>query len=157
MRETFQFEVWNSSNFDIIFSFIEKSMKKFEILYNTIDWCYIEEHLEFFSEFLIYIPLQESGFKSKKRDSEMSHLYKTRSKKSSSTEFNENWLDSWEYIEERLEFFFRIFRPYPVPAVGLEVKKTRFHLLKHRKTFVLRREVVKMKFNNISYQYNNIM
>ena len=35
MREIFQFEVWNSSNFVIIFSFIEKSMKKFET--NTID------------------------------------------------------------------------------------------------------------------------
>jgi len=35
----------------------------------------------------------------------MSHLYKTRLKKFSSTEFNENWLDSWEYLEERLEFF----------------------------------------------------
>ena len=34
MREIFQFEVWNSSNFVIIFSFIEKSMKNFEI--NTI-------------------------------------------------------------------------------------------------------------------------
>jgi len=35
MREIFQFEVWNSSNFVIIFSFIEKSIQKFEI--NTID------------------------------------------------------------------------------------------------------------------------
>jgi len=35
MRKIFQFEVWNSSNFVIIFSFIEKLMKKFEI--NTID------------------------------------------------------------------------------------------------------------------------
>jgi len=35
MREIFQFEVWNSSTFVIIFSFIEISMKKFEI--NTID------------------------------------------------------------------------------------------------------------------------
>jgi len=32
MREIFQFEVWNSSNVVIIFSFIEKSMKKFEII-----------------------------------------------------------------------------------------------------------------------------
>ena len=55
MREIFQFEVWNSSNFVIIFSFIEKSMKKFEI--NTIDRRYIEKHLEFFSEFFVYIPL----------------------------------------------------------------------------------------------------
>jgi len=35
MHEVFQFQVWNSSNFVIIFSFIEKSMKKFEI--DTID------------------------------------------------------------------------------------------------------------------------
>jgi len=32
MREIFQFEVWNSSNFVIIFSSVEKSMKKFEII-----------------------------------------------------------------------------------------------------------------------------
>jgi len=133
----------------------------------------------------------------------MFHLYKTRLKKSSSTEFNENWLDSWEYLEERLEFFFefsvhtplrqwaskwkkrdsnsqkchkihdlktctrpnstksnsmvrchssehlefsfRIFRPYPAPAVDFTVEKTRFYLLKHRKTFVLRRKVGKTK------------
>jgi len=35
MREIFQSKVWNSSNFVIIFSFLEKSMKKFEI--DTID------------------------------------------------------------------------------------------------------------------------
>jgi len=35
MREIFQFEIWNPSNFVIISSFIEKSMKKFEI--KTID------------------------------------------------------------------------------------------------------------------------
>jgi len=119
----------------------------------------------------------------------MSHLYKMRLKKSSSTEFNGNWLDSWEYIEERREFFFlefsvhtplqqwalkwrkpdsnsqkrlkirdlktctrqnsldsqallrrtpgfffRIFRPYPAPAVGLRVEKTRVYLLKQLKT-----------------------
>jgi len=145
----------------------------------------------------------------------MSHLYKTRFRKFSSTEFNENWFDSWEYLEERLkfflefsvdtpllqwalrwkkrdlnsqkchktrdlktrtrqnstksnsmvrcysgahlEFFFRIFRPYPAPAVGLKVEKTRFYLLKHRKTFILRRKVGKAKFINISYQYNYIM
>jgi len=34
MREIFQLEVWNSSNF-VIFSLVEKSVKKFEI--NTID------------------------------------------------------------------------------------------------------------------------
>ena len=88
-REIFQFEFWHSRNFVIIFSFIEKSMKNSEI--NTSDWCYI---LKFFSESFVYIPLQRWGFKAKKRDSEMSHLYETRLKKSSSTEFNENWLDS---------------------------------------------------------------
>jgi len=35
MREISQFEVWNSSNFVIIFSFMEKLIKKFEI--DTID------------------------------------------------------------------------------------------------------------------------
>ena len=86
-------------------------MKNFEI--RTIERCYWEKYLEFFSEFFVHIPLSEWGFKSIKRDSEMSHLYKTRLKKSSSTEFNENWLDSSEYLEERLEFFFGIFRFIP--------------------------------------------
>jgi len=60
MREIFQFEVWNSSNFVIIFLFIEKSMEKFEI--NTIDWCYIEEHLEFFFRIFRLYPALEMRF-----------------------------------------------------------------------------------------------
>ena len=35
------------------------------------------------------------------------------------------------YSGEHLKFFFRIFRPYPAPAV-----KTRFYLLKNRETFL---------------------
>jgi len=49
MRKIFQFEVWNSSNFVIIFSFIEKSIKKIEI--NTIDWCYVRNICIFFQDF----------------------------------------------------------------------------------------------------------
>jgi len=45
-------------------------------------------------------------------------------------EFNKNWLDSWEYLEERLEFFFGIFRSYPAPAVSFKVEKTRFEISK---------------------------
>ena len=62
----------------------------------------------------------------------MSHLYKTRLEKSSSTEFNENWLDSWEYLEKRLDFFggffWGILRSYPAPAVSFKVEETWFKL-----------------------------
>jgi len=78
---------------------------------------------EIFSEFFVHIPLQEWGFKLKKRDSEMSHLYETRLKKSSSTEFNENWLDSWEYLEKRLEFVLEFSVYTPLQQWALQCKK----------------------------------
>jgi len=53
----------------------------------------------------------------------MSHLYNTRLKKSSSTEFNENWLDSWEYLEERLEFFLEFSVHTPLQQWDLKWKK----------------------------------
>ena len=43
---------------------------------------------------------------------------------------HENRLDSWKYLEKRLEFFFLIFRLYLVPAVSFKVQKTRFELSK---------------------------
>ena len=49
IAEIFQLEVWNSSNFVFILLFTMKSMKKFETY--TIDRCYLEKHLGFFSEF----------------------------------------------------------------------------------------------------------
>jgi len=141
----------------------------------------------------------------------MSHLYKRRLKKPSTTEFNENWLDYWEYLEEQLEFFleffvhttlqqwalkwknairtlknvikfaiwrlaldktqrkvtrwlgatrkntwnffFRIFRPYPAPAVVFKVEKNAILSFKTSEN-VLRWKVGKTKFINISYRYN---
>ena len=55
--DIFQLEVWKSSNFVFIFIFTVKSMRKFETY--TIDRCYLEQHLGFFSEFPVYTPLQE--------------------------------------------------------------------------------------------------
>ena len=59
--EIFQLEVWNSSNFVLIFLFLSKSMKKFETY--TIGECYLEEHLEFFSEFSVYYSYPGMRFK----------------------------------------------------------------------------------------------
>ena len=53
----------------------------------------------------------------------VSFVRNTRLKKSSSTEFNENWLDSWEYAEERLEFFLEFSVHTPLQRWALKRKK----------------------------------
>jgi len=106
--------------------------------------------------FCLY-PALGMWFKSKKRDSEMSHLYKTRLKKSSSTEFNENWLYSREYLEECLGFFFGIFCSYPTPAVSFlkwkkrDLNSQKCHKIRDLKT---RTRQNSMKSNSMVRRYS---
>jgi len=111
----------------------------------------------FFCNFPL-IPRSSSELQSgRKRDSNSQKCHKIRDLKTRTRQkYTKSNSMVRRYSEEHLEFFFRIFRSYPAPVVGLKVEKTRFHLLKHRETFVLRRKVGKTEFINISYQYNYI-
>jgi len=96
----------------------------------------------FFGIFRSYLATAVS-FKVEKRDSNSQKCHKRLALDKTQRKVT-RWLGA---TQENTWIFFRIFRPYPAPAVGFEVEKTRFYLLKHRKTFVQRTKVGKEKRN----------
>ena len=61
-------------------------MKNFKT--HTIDKCYHEKHLEFFTEFFVHILRQKRGLKWKKRDFNILKLYSTRFWEFQATDFD---------------------------------------------------------------------
>jgi len=105
-----------------LFSCVMLWMKNFEI--HTIKRCYQEEHLEFFSEFLVHILRQQWDIKWKKRDFNTFEVVQYAILRVPSNRFQRIIAQMIGFTERNIGFFFRTFRSYRSAETWLEVRKT---------------------------------